>query len=172
MRKLNILKALVDFLFFISIIPSVFGMPFIIILAIMPEKVPINFKNNSNGIEGLSDIEIIIIVFVIYVGYLFQVYAAYLFRKTLELFRKRIIFDERVIKQLDQTGKAILIGYFIMIIPAIYVSLLDNYFEFSYEISFSFNGSIFIIGLGLFFMVLSEVFLIATNMKRENDLTV
>lgn len=172
MRKLNILKALVDFLFFISIIPSIFGMPFIIILAIMPEKVPLKFTNNGNDITGLSLTEIVIIVFVIYVGYLFQVYAAYLFRKTLELFRKRIIFDERVIKYLDQTGKAILIGYIIMVIPAIYISLLDRSPGFSFEIGFTFNGSIFIIGLGLFFMVLSEVFLIATNMKRENDLTV
>lgn len=171
MRKLNILKAIVDFFFFISIIPSIFGMPIIIMLAVMPERVPIKFSDNS--ISGnLSLTEMIIIILIIYIGYLFQVYAAYLFRKTLELFRKRIIFDEKVIKLLDQTGKAILIGYFIILVPVLYLYLMDGTSGLNFEFNFSFNSSFIIIGLGLFFMVLSEVFLIATNMKKENDLTV
>lgn len=172
MRKLNILKALVDFLFFITIIPSIFGMPLILMLLIMPEQVPVTYNDKSMGLESLSLAEVVVIVFAIYVGYLFQVYAVYLFRKTLELFRKRIIFDERVIKYLDQTGKAILIGHTIMLIPIIYLYYLTDKPGFRFEWNFTFNGSIFIFGLGLFFMVLSEVFLIATNMKRENDLTV
>ncbi|GGB78404.1 hypothetical protein GCM10007424_18160 [Flavobacterium suaedae] len=166
MRRLSTLKTIVDILFVFAMIAVIFGLPLILMLIIIPEQVPITFSEGRSP----SGIDFIGFLFFIYVGYLFFVYALYLFRKTLELFRKRIFFDNRVIKNLDQTGKAILIGVVIMIIPAILLRLTESPIEL--EVNIGLNDTLITAGLGLFFIVLSDVFAMAKKHKEDSDLTV
>ena len=167
MRRLSALKTIADILFVITMIGAVFGLPFILMLAVMPDQVPFTLEEN---LEGRTMWESTIMLFIVYLGALFFVYALYLFRKTLDLFRKRIIFDDRVIKNFDQMGKAILIGYFIILAMCLFTWFTNNTHEIKFNIGW--NNTLFTIGLGLFFMVLSEVFQMGKNLKEENELTV
>ncbi|RWX00219.1 DUF2975 domain-containing protein [Flavobacterium cerinum] len=165
MKRLPILKTLIDIIFYLSVIPLIFGLPFIFLLGIMPDKIPLTLNNEVLSITGA---ERILFLLLILVGYALHVYALYLFRKVLQLFSRRIIFDDRIIKNFDQMGKAILTGTFIIIAPLIFYSLIKK----PIEIKLGFSSILCTLGLGLFFMVLSEVFQMAKKIKEENDLTV
>lgn len=168
MKRLALLKTLTVILFILSVIGMFFAVPFILVLAIMPGRIP--FKINGHPADA-AGIETILLMLAIAAGCAFFIYALHLFKKTLELFEKKKIFHEDVVKYFDQTGKAILIGYAICAVAVFfYNTLVQNSIEL--DIAFGFNSSLFIIGLGLFFLVLSDVFLMAKNIKEENDLTV
>jgi hypothetical protein len=167
MKKLALLKTLTSVFFYLSVVLMFFTVPFVFIWAIMPERVPFVVNGKPMSEAG---IETMILAVFIFISCGFFVYAAYLFKKILELFQKKKIFDDTVIKHLDQTGKAILIGYVIYALSAFfYTTLVEN--TISLELNVTLD-SLFIVGLGLFFIVLSEVFLMAKNIKEENDLTV
>ncbi|WP_294733900.1 DUF2975 domain-containing protein [uncultured Flavobacterium sp.] len=170
MRKLLLLKSVVDILFVLAMIGVIFMLPLILMVAAIPEQVPFKFTSEIEMVAGRTQWELIISLVMVYVGYVFLVYGLFLFKKTLVLFQKRIIFDNRVIKNFDQMGKAILIGYFITLVPMIFFSLTENPVEV--KLSFGLNESFLIVGLGLFFIVLSEVFQMGKNLKEESELTV
>ena len=170
MRRLSVLKTVIDVAFVLAMIAVIFTLPLILMMAIMPDEIPFTINGDVEALQGKTEWELIIFCLIIYVAYLFLVYALYLFKKTLILFKKRIIFDDVVIKNFDQMGKAILIGYFIAIAPMIFFALTDNPVQL--KVSFGLNESLLMVGLGLFFMVLSEVFQMAKNLKEENELTV
>jgi hypothetical protein len=133
----------------------------------MPGRIP--FKINGHTADA-AGIETVLFMLAFAAGCAFFIYALHLFKKTLELFEKKKIFHEAVVKYFDQTGKAILIGYAICAVAIfLYNTLVQNKLEL--EIEYGINSSLFIIGLGLFFLVLSDVFLMAKNIKDENDLT-
>lgn len=151
----------------------IFSVPFILILSVMPERIPPGLTFKINGIETISKIDGLAILYIIalVVGFGFFTYALHLFRKTLDFFSKKIIFDTRVITSLNQCGKAILTGYFICIgAEFLYKMITHQMIEF--KLNFSLDGTIAIISLGLFFIVLAEVFQMAKKIKEENDLTV
>jgi hypothetical protein len=89
-----------------------------------------------------------------------------MFRKVLGLFKKNILLDERVIKYFDQIGKAIIAGYIITAVPLFFYDVINSN-PIQVKATFGFSSAIITIGLGLFFMVLSEVFLIAKGRKEE-----
>ena len=150
MRRLSLLKTVTDILFVFAMIGVIFTLPLILMVAVIPEQVPFTLNGDAESLKGKTEWELIIFLLIIYIGYLFLVYALYLFKKTLVLFQKRIIFDA--------------------LAPMIFFALTDNPVQL--KVSFGLNESLLIAGLGLFFMVLSEVFLMAKNLKTENELTV
>jgi hypothetical protein len=168
MRKLIILKTLVHYSFIVSAIGLVFMIPLFFMLIVVPNIVP--FKISGLPAKDLNTELLILLLFII-TGYGFIVYALHLFKKVLELFSKLRIFDKDVILYFNQIGKAMLIGYFISAIPAFLYNLIAKE-ELDMELDLGFNSSLFMLGLSLFFMVLSEVFLIAKTIKEENDLTI
>lgn len=167
MKRLALLKTLTVILLVLSAIGMFFAVPFILVVAVMPGQIP--FKINGHPADT-AGIETIICMLAVAIGCGFFIYALNLFKKTLELFEKKKIFHEDVVKYFDQTGKAILIGYAICVSSIfLYNTLAQGSLEL--DIEYGFNSSLFIIGLGLFFLVLSDVFLMAKNIKDENDLT-
>ncbi|MXN92783.1 DUF2975 domain-containing protein [Flavobacterium sp. Sd200] len=167
MKRIALLKTLTVILFVICIVTMFFTVPFILVLAVMPGQIP--FKINGHAADTLG-IETILCMLAAVVGFAFFIYALHLFKKTLELFEKKKMFHADVVKYLDQTGKAILIGYTITAATTfIYNTLVENNLELN--VALGFDSSFFIVGLGLFFLVLSDVFLMAKNIKDENDLT-
>lgn len=171
MSKLPLLKTLASILFFISMIGMFFSIPFLFILSVMPDRVP--FKFAVKGVEEGAKVnaELILYILALIIGYGFFTYALYLFRKILDLFSKKIIFDRRVVISLHQCGNSILIGYFICIGAEFLYKILTRQ-EIEIKLNFGLDGSIAIISLALFFIVLAEVFHKAKKLQEENDLTV
>lgn len=168
MRRLYILKAIAHFVFIMFAIALVFVIPAFFMLVIMPGSIP--FKVNGDAAQN-ADAELLVLLFLFIVGCVFFVYALYLFRKVLDLFSKRRFFDDAVIRNFDQMGKAIIIGYLISAVPAFVYNMISEA-GLKLEFGFSTDSGLCILGLGLFFLVLSEVFLNAKMMKEENDLTI
>lgn len=168
MKKLVLLKSLTSLLYISSIIGVVVGVPFVIILLTMPDEIPFDIKGAP---EGTADLHTVLSATALFIGLPFFTYALYLFKKVLDQFGKNRLFNDDVIKYLSRIGKCIIAGYFIMALPyMIYGSFIDN--EITFNVKLSPREAIIVLGAGLFFMVLSEVFSIAKNIKQENDLTI
>jgi hypothetical protein len=167
MRKINILKTIVDLLWIFSmpvvllIIGFSIAIFFIDLGALNIEMNSVNFKNN----DVLSKV----LFFISSINYLLIIAALYFFRKVLNDFIRVKIFKETVIKSFQKTGNLLIISGFISLL----ISILSKiYFEQKVTVEFGLNQHLVIICLGLFFLVLSEIFKIAKNQKQENDLTI
>jgi hypothetical protein len=167
MRKINILKTIVDLLWIFSmpvallIIGFSIAIFFIDLGALNIEMNSVNFKNN----DVLSKV----LFFISSINYLLIIAALYFFRKVLNDFIRVKIFKETVIKSFQKTGNLLIISGFISLL----ISILSKiYFEQKVTLEFGLNQHLVIICLGLFFLVLSEIFKIAKNQKQENDLTI
>lgn len=167
MRKINILKAIVDLLW-------IFSMPVVLIIVGFSVAIffvdlgELNIKINSIGLN--NDTLLSKVLFVISaLNYLLIIAALYFFRKVLNHFIRVKIFEATVIRSFQKTGNLLAISGFISLI----VSIISNvYYEQKISLEFGLNQHLVIICLGLFFLVLSEVFKIAKNQKQENDLTI
>jgi len=130
--------------------------------------IPIKINGEKIFINSLSTKFLLMVVVV---SYFFFVYGIFELRKVLSLFQKRIIFDERVINLLDKVGKSFFLASILSSFPLLVYNFIHKP-EVSIEFAGTFNSFLFTASLGLFFMVLSEVFKIAKNLKEENELTI
>ena len=167
MKKINILKAIVDLLW-------IFSMPVVLII------IGISF---TTFFIDLSDLSITIntldintnssfskILFVISsLNYLLLIVALYFFRKVLTNFVRVRVFEEVVISSFKKIGNLLMFSGFISLIISIIGKI---YFEQKVSLEFGLNQHLVLICLGLFFLVLSEIFKIAKNAKQENELTI
>ncbi len=170
MRKLHILKAIVDFIWIVSML----FIPFIIIaiplLFIKNEVLEFTAKISGVALE-LTTINILVKVLVAIstISFLLILYSIYLFRKILTYFLRLKIFDDFVILYFKRIGNLLVLSGFLSILVSFIFRL---YYQQKISIEISINSHVVIICLGLFFMVLSEIFKISKTMKDENDLTV
>ncbi|WP_457610458.1 DUF2975 domain-containing protein [Lutibacter sp.] len=170
MRKIHVLKAIVDFIWIVSI-------PFIPIFII---TIPLLFMYEGFGdftvtINGIKfnletiDIPVKIFLTISMLLFLLILYCIYLFRKILAYFLRVKIFDNLVISSFKKIGDLLVI-----------YSLLSMILKFTFkvfhqqkvEFTIGLNVQISLLCLGLFFMILSEIFNIARIEKQENDLTI
>ena len=170
MKKINILKTIVDLLW-------IFSMPVVLII------IGVSFTTFFIDLSDLSDLSITIntldfnpnstlskILFVISsLNYLLLIVALYFFRKVLTNFIRVRVFEEVVISSFKKIGNLLTFSGFISLIISIIGKI---YFEQKVSLEFGLNQHLVIICLGLFFLVLSEIFKIAKNAKQENDLTI
>ncbi|KOS07285.1 hypothetical protein AM493_15495 [Flavobacterium akiainvivens] len=168
MKRLSLLKNIVSIFFVLCMVGLFFGLPLIIMLGLFPEKIPFPIDDRPATEAGLAEI---LLYLAEYVAMLCFVYALYLFKKTLVLFEKKRIFSVEVIALLNKTGKAIVAG---CVIDAVSIIVFDAVVEGSFESSIEnmLDSTLLILGLGLFFIVLGDVFAMAKQLKEENDLTV
>jgi hypothetical protein len=167
MRKLNILKAITDLLW-------IFSMPLVLVIIgfsiaiFFVDLGELNIKINSMNFN--NDTLLSKTLLAIYaLNYLLIIAALYFFRKVLNHFVRVKIFEDKVIESFKKTGNLL----FISGIISLTISMISRFY-FHQKVSFEFglNQHLVIICLGLFFLVLSEVFKIAKNQKQENDLTI
>jgi hypothetical protein len=102
-------------------------------------------------------------------NYLLLIVALYFFRKVLTNFLRVRVFEEVVISSFKKIGNLLTFSGFISLILS---TIGKIYFEQKVSLEFGLNQHLVIICLGLFFLVLSEIFKIAKNSKQENDLTI
>ena len=167
MKKLYLLKAIIDFFWIMALISFPLILLFIGYLLISDEPFDIPIK--MNGVEiTVLDLTTKIVLFFVTISYFVLLYSIFLFKKLLSLFQKRIIFDYDVIKYLNQIGISFVVSAFLVGIPSLVYKIHTR--KIGIEIGDS--PFLYLVSLGLFFMVLSEVFKIAKTMKEENELTV
>ena len=168
MRKLNILKACIDLAFYLScltVLLFVLFIPFAILGQM--NGIPISMQGRELIIDNWQ--AKVVLVFAL-ASSLFFVYSIYLLRKTIALFIRKDIFNIEVIRNFNIIGICIVTSTLLMVIPSfLYTAFHRTKLGFKLEVGF--DSPLFVISLGLFFMVLSEVFKIARNLKEENDLT-
>ena len=168
MKKLNILKTLVDILWLISCIPLI---PLTLFFGVY-----MFFDEDVLKLFNVLDEDIIItpwylktLVLLIIVLVLISIYSFFLFRKTLRYFQQHRPFDNFVIETYNKIGN-------LLMISGISGSVLNFGFHLSFKnsvkLNFGISPYIFVICLGLFFMVLSETFKVAKKAKEENELTI
>ena len=167
MRKLYLLKAIIDFVWIMALISVPFLLIFVGYLLISNE--PFDVPITMNGIKiTVLDLNAKIVLFFATLSYVVVMYGLYLFKKLLQLFQLKIIFDDQIIFHFKRIGNLLIISGFLSGIPAFLYKVTQG--EIKIEIGA--NPFLYLISLGLFFMVLSEVFKIAKTMKEENDLTI
>lgn len=170
MKKLQLLKALVDLFFFFSVIVTIGFLIFVPMFLFSKE--PLDVPVNIGGEKVVAlDFPSKLLLLGYTIGFGFFVYGIYLLRKVLNHFSKREIFENSVISLLNKIGTFFLLASLITVIVHFYGNI---YLEGEAEVGISsgFDSFLFTASLGLFFMVLSEVFAIGKNIKEENELTI
>ena len=169
MRKLSILKALLDLFYFFAILSIVFITVLGAMMLFGYSDIPVKIKGQEITVTGWDSKMLLIVVFV---SFLLFLYAIYLLRKVIHHFVKREIFYDPVIAYLNTIGLCLIGATLLQNVSLFFYNLLHrNNIGVEFGVG-GFDSFLLSIGLGLFFMVLSEVFKIAKNLKEENELTV
>lgn len=175
MRKLIILKTILDFLFIMLMLGSVL----IILLmgtilfsgdgmAEIPIKISLLDESIEKWTTGLS----IVLVFGI-IAYVLFVYAIYQLKTIVRLFMKTTLFHDSIIKGFRHIGSCFVLISFFIYVPKLIYRVFGPPHEFKLMFGGDFFNSFwFILSMGLFFMVLGNIFKIAKHAKEENELTV
>lgn len=167
MKKLNFLKTIVDLVWILTIISVPFLILFLGYIIISTESLGIPLKINGTEIE-VVDVKTKILLFFLIISSLLIVYSLFLFRKILRFFQTKKIFDIEVIRNFNKIGIMLMISSFTAGIPSLFIQVLNK----SASLEFGMNSYVLIFSLGLFFLVLGEVFTIAKKQKEENELTI
>ena len=170
MKKLQFLKALVDLFWFFSIIAIIAMTLFVPYMFFSKEVIDIPIVINGQKIL-VNDLSTKFLLLVAVIAYFLFAYGIFLFRKVLMAFQKRTIFSDEVIVTLDKLGKSFLLSS-ILTACALLVYNFNQTSNVAIEFGGGFSSFLFTASLGLFFMVLSEVFKISKTMEEESDLTV
>ena len=167
MRKLYVLKSIVDLLWILSTITALVlvallvGVWFIDFSALDIKVSSLNLIDNS----FYSRISLCIII----LCYLSLIAALFYFRKVLEQFVRVRIFDEKVISYFTISGNLLL---FSGLIAATTTFIYKLTITSKVSLEFGFNENIIVVCMGLFFLVLAQIFTIAKKNKEENELTI
>lgn len=169
MRKLVILKSLIDFVWIVTCIPAILICLFLTVyMFVEPEALSLFFDWGDAIIEtSVFLIQVFGLVFIALA--LITIYCVYLFRKTLRYFQQVKPFHEDVISNFYKIGY-LLSG--IGIIASVLIFIGQMVFKGTFKIHLGLSPYLMLICLGLFFMVISEVFTVAKRAKEENDLTI
>ena len=169
MKKLIILKSLIDFIWTITCIPLIFIMLFFLVYVFIDPTISglvLDIEETESLNSGLSvKITMLVLCSVTLIG----IYCFYLFRKTLRYFQQRKPFHNYVIATYHKMGNLLVATGIAATVLFFVIKLI---FESRFEIHLGLTPYVFIVCLGLFFMVLSEIFKIAKTAKQENDLTI
>ena len=167
MRKLNFLKAIIDFTWIMSMITVPVAVCFVGILFYTNESFGMPLYINGNKISMIESKDKIIVVLLL-CSYLLLLYGLFLFKRILFAFQRRRVFHEENCLNFNKIGIILIISALISGIPM----FLYKFYQKEFELEFGLNGFILMIALGLFFMILSELFQIAKKQKEENELTI
>lgn len=169
MRKLKILKALVDFIWFIWCLPMVVLLLLFTVLLFTGSDSVVAFLELDKSELDTTDIKVKIFLFLFFIMVFVCIYCFYLFRKTLRYFQRVKPFHVEVIANFYE------IGYLLAIcgvVASILIPVSRLVIEHRIKLSLGVTPYLGLACLGLFFMILSEVFKVAKHAKEENELTV
>lgn len=166
MRKLNFLKGIVDFVWITMLITIPFLLFFVVMVLIDSEPLDVPIKVNGTILE-VVDLRTKVLFGFLCISASLIIYGLFLFRKLLRLFQLKIIFDLEIVILMKRLGFVIILSALLGGIPNFILEIVKN----NISLSLGLNPFVLLFSLGLFFLVLSEVFVIAKHLKEENDLT-
>jgi hypothetical protein len=166
MRKLNFLKGIVDFVWITMLITIPFLLFFVVMVLIDSEPLDVPIKVNGTILE-VVDLRTKVLFGFLCISASLIIYGLFLFRKLLRLFQLKIIFDLEIVILMKRLGFVIILSALLGGIPNFILEIVKN----NISLSLGLNPFVLLFSLGLFFLVLSEVFTIAKSIKEENDLT-
>ena len=166
MRKLNFLKGIVEFVWITMLITIPFLLFFIVMVVIDSEPLDVPIKVNGTILE-VVDLRTKVLFGFLCISASLIIYGLFLFRKLLRLFQLKIIFDLEIVILMKRLGFVIILSALLGGIPNFILEIVKN----NISLSLGLNPFVLLFSLGLFFLVLSEVFVIAKHLKEENDLT-
>ena len=166
MRKLNFLKGIVDFVWITMLITIPFLLFFVVMVLIDSEPLDVPIKVNGAILE-VVDLRTKVLFGFLCISASLIIYGLFLFRKLLRLFQLKIIFDLEIVILMKRLGFVIILSALLGGIPNFILEIVKN----NISLSLGLNPFVLLFSLGLFFLVLSEVFTIAKSIKEENDLT-
>ena len=166
MKKLNFLKGIVDFVWITMLITIPFLLFFIVMVVIDSEPLDVPIKVNGTILE-VVDLRTKVLFGFLCISASLIIYGLFLFRKLLRLFQLKIIFDLEIVILMKRLGFVIILSALLGGIPNFILEIVKN----NISLSLGLNPFVLLFSLGLFFLVLSEVFVIAKHLKEENDLT-
>lgn len=170
MRKLNILKTLLD-IFWWSTLIFLFGLFLFLPFYFFDPEMDIAVKIKGQEISSQSIFSKAIVFLNIIASLLFS-YSIYLLRKVVVLFQKRTIFNYEVVRLFNLIGKLIVASSIISSFSLLVFHRVQGKFP-GLQLDFgSYDSFLISVSLGLFFMIISEVFKIANAIKEENELTI
>ena len=130
-----------------------------------PIDIPINISGMNIKTDTSND-KIGLVLSMVNFG--FVLFALYNFKSLLNNFRKKIIFEADSNLLLDKIGNLVILSASLYIIS----DLLGAFSKNSLSINLGFGPFLYLMSLGLFFKVLSEVFRIGKRIKEDNELTI
>jgi hypothetical protein len=168
MKKLNILKAIVDIMWILTMFSVPLILFFFVFIFLSDDISMYNIK--INGLEVIHTSVITKLVLgVMLVVYLLLIYCIYLFKKVLRCFQKLKIFDDIVIVNFNKIG-------YLLIISSIFYGgssfLYTSIYSKKISLEIGFNSFLIMLCFGFFFIILSEIIKISKNLKDENELTI
>lgn len=163
-----VLKSIVDFIWIVCCIPLMLLLTVLLVLSFVGKETLTDMDSvNFIGLKG-PRITVILRVVIFYIIAGLSVYSFFLFRKVLRYFMKVKPFDEQVIAIFNQIWQ-----YLVWIGGVLVFSFFDQLiYESRIIFGIGFWPYLFLICLGLFFKVLSEIFKVAKQAKEENQLTI
>jgi len=167
MRKLVFLKTIVDYVWIMSLIAFPLLIVFIgfVLFSNEPNDIPINISGiKINADTSLGKIGLVLSI----LNFGILLFALYNFKSLLNNFRKKIIFEVNTYQLLDKIGNLVMLSASIYLIS----DLLGAFSKSTISVNLGFGPFLYIMALGLFFKVLSEVFIIGKRIKEDNELTI
>ena len=167
MRKLNFLKTIVDYVWILSIIcyPIIIVVCATMLISNNPIDFPIKIAENLIELDNIWN-KIGLIISLLNFGLI--LYALYNFKIVLLNFKNKLIFEVENSMFLDKIGNLIIFSSSLYLITELLSSISKN----NVSIQIGIGPFLYLMALGLFFKVLSEVFLIGKRIKEENELTI
>lgn len=170
MRKIFILRAILQFMVFFMVLGGV-ALLIMIPLILFNSDWDIPVTISGNYVEEFT-VGTKIIMVIGSIAYLLYVYAIFLLKKTIDLFIKKLLFDDKVIRNFNTIGKVFIVVALLTSVPSFFYHAYTNQ-KFKMDLTaYDSDSMLFNVAIGLFFITLSEVFKIAKIQKQENELTI
>ncbi|MGB0890962.1 MAG: DUF2975 domain-containing protein [Flavobacteriaceae bacterium] len=167
MRKIKTLRIIVDIIWIISIVGLIL-VAVIGVYAFLSGGLSDNFKFNGIETSKLSKLNLFLIIFLNAFNLLIY-YCIYLFREIVHAFDNLKVFSKTVIDNFNKIGFILILVGIINTVNSLLTTLVYEKFSSSFSLNWNTLG---LVALGLFCSVLSEIFKISKNLKKENDLTI
>lgn len=165
MKKLNILKYIIDFMLIMFSIGLLIAIILSVLFILDSEMLTTSSNSLFNGLKGRGFIEKISLSIDL-ANSILIFYILFNFKLLLEKFIDKLIFETETCLLLNRIGKLLIYSSVIDIVSESILKLSTN------KIGFSFSGFLYILSTGLFFLVLAEVFKMGKQLKEENDLMI
>lgn len=186
MKTIQILRTLINILFYTLIAVFIIGFIFFSLLLFFPESLPDPLGSFSMLFSSMFTWKIYLVPLSTVINYVLLIIAIFFLKKSVASFLMSDFYSENVIRNLKKAGNIfIFIGVFTIITQLFAVLYIQNLANNMMQMKTSFLitlsnilaatidlESVISIVIGLFFLLFGKIFENSRILKQENDLTI